>query len=240
MKKLTMFASCLIFGLFAASSAFADYPTEVNKRPLTLPGGSWEVDAGLNLTDKFESANLGLIGKYAVNDTTQVHVGYGLPVKDFKVAKAVELGMNYGVIHDGPLHMAPSLTLPLSFEEGADVLGSINIGLDSRYNLSGDQIAIYCGHGLVSYNISASSHLIALPLGIGYQVDGQINIRLDTTLATMAKGADLVSIADTQPIKISMIYSMDSDMDVGVNVDFNADAAGDTLTAGVALAYRAF
>ena len=34
--------------------------------------------------------------------------------------------------------------------------------------------------------------------------------------------------------------SMDSDMDVGVNLDFNADAVGDTLTAGVALAYRAF
>ena len=129
MKKLTMFASCLIVGLFAASSAFADYPTEVNKRPLTLPGGAWGVDAGLDLTNKFEAASLGLTGKYAVNDTMQVNLGYGLPVKEFAVSKAVSLGLSYGVMNDGPFRMAPSLTLPLSFEEGADVLGSVNIGL---------------------------------------------------------------------------------------------------------------
>jgi len=240
MEKLAMFASCLIVGLFAASSAFADYPAEVNKRPLTLPGAAWGVDAALDLTNKFEAASLSLTGKYAVNDTMQVNVGYSLPIKEFAVSKAVSLGISSSVMNDDPFRVAPSLTLPLIFEEGADGLGSVNIGLDGRYNLSGDQIAICCGHGLLEYYVLSSFYIINIPLEIGYQVDGKSNVRLDTTLATMAKGADLVSIADATPMTISVVYSMGSDMDVGANLGFDAQAAGDPFAAGDTLAYRAF
>jgi len=241
MKNLKVFISLLSAGLFFAGSAFADYPTEVNKRPLTLPGGAWSAGVGLDLTNKFESVGMTFSGAYAVNDTLQVGVACDQPITDFALSKDLTLGANYGVINDGALRLAPSLSLPLSFAEGSDVLPSMTVGVDGRYNLMNDQLALYFGHGFFTYDLTGKSWGIGLPLGIGYQIDANINARIDTTLANINEAAT-TSIADATPLRVSVVYAMSSKMDVGVSVAMAdlQNKPGDSLAVGLAFAYRGF
>ena len=237
MKKLLIFV-CASVAILCSSSVFAsDYPVEINKRPLTLPAGTWSAGANLNANSGFDVLSLGLTGNYAVNDEIQVNVGYGMTLKEFALGEGLSLGMNYGMINDGPLRVAPSVTFPLNFGDG-DTLSVINIGADSRFNLMDDRLALFFGHNLIGIGIGGgSSYTIQLPVGVGYQVTSQINVRLDLLLATLAEGANL-TIADVTPVTLTGVYSLNNTMDVGVQANMNAQAIGDSLALNVMFAYR--
>ncbi|HAN31005.1 MAG TPA: hypothetical protein DCQ06_05355 [Myxococcales bacterium] len=239
MKKLMSLVIAFGFVLSIAASAFAaDYPTEVNKRPLTLPGGTWSASADIGLSNSFESIGMGLKGAYAVNDEVQINLGYNLALQEFELGKGLDLGVNYGVLNDGNFRLAPSMSLPLNFGDG-DTLPVINIGVDARFNLMNDKLALYFGHDLLQIGIAdgQSGYAINIPVGAGYQINANINLRLDLWLATIADG-NTTSIADATPVTLTGVYAISNKMDVGMRASMDAQNAGDTLSIGMMFAYR--
>ena len=220
----------------------ADYPVAANNRPLTLPGGAWGADVDVGFSNSFENIDLGLGGAYAVNNELQISLGgIGAAVApEFAVRKSLSLGVAYSVHSNGPLSIAATLGLPLSFEEGADPVSSVGLGAMTRYNVMDNKLSIHTGNGLIGLNFAGD--LVAtlnLPIGFAYQVNDNINVRLDTVLATIPlTGGDIVSIADVSPINLMLGYAVDNKMDVGLSVTADAQNFGDSMGLGLAFAYR--
>ena len=237
-------AGAMMFALSMPVNANAgDYPVAVNSRPQTLPGGAWAAQASFLAGGDFEIMALGLGGSYAINDELELGLGgIGMIITpEFAVSESLDLGVAYSVHRDGPLDIAATLGLPLSFEEGADPVSSIGLGAMTRYNLMDGNLSIHTGDDLIGINFGGDDlvAMLHLPVGFAYQVNENINIRLDTMLAMIPlTGGDLVSIADVTPVNLMFGYSVDNKMDVGLMVAGDLQNFGDTLNLAVGVAYR--
>ena len=229
--------------LIPATSNAGDYPTAFNSRPLTLPGGAWQARGAFVAGGDFERTGLRVEADYAINDQLQLsltNIGAAF-TPEFAVGKSLGLGVAYGVHSNGPLDIAATLALPLSFEEGADPVSSIGLGAMTRYNLMDGNLSIYTGDNLLGINFGGDDlvAMLSLPLGLAYQVNENINVRLNTMLAMIPlTGGDLVSIADATPVELWFAYAMDNKMDLGLWVAGDAQNFGDTLNLGVGVQYR--
>jgi hypothetical protein len=227
-----------------SQSQAADYPTAINERPLTLPGGVWSASAGLAAGADFSAAGLAAGFGYGINDKMDVGLSWGgmaiLP--DVAIDKSIGLGVGYALMNDGPMTLAAALSIPLNFN-GGDVASGVGIGAPFRYNLMDGGLSIHTGGGLIGLNVVGDLAMsINVPLGIAYQVNENMNVRLDTHLATIGVigGGGVTSIADATPVNLTFAYSMDKSMDIGVSVGGDVQAIGDTMALGLGLSYRGF
>ena len=245
MKNLliTLGTSAICVALSYSNIAEAsDYPVSVNDRPLTLPGGAWQSSASFLTGGDFERMGFNLGADYAVNNELQIGIaGIGAALApDFAFGKSLEVGAAYSVHANGPLSIAATLGVPLSFEEGADALSSIGLGAMTRYNLMNGNLSIHTGENLLGIDFAGDLALaLNIPVGIAYQINENINVRLDTMLAMIPlTDGDVVSIADVTPLNLMLAYSMDNKMDIGLTVGGDAQNFGDTLNLGVGIQYR--
>lgn len=233
----------MCFALSATNNANAnEYPVSVNTRPLTLPGGAWQASGAFLAGGDFERTGFTLGADYAVNNELQLSLS-GIAAAftpDFAFGKSFDLGAAYSVHANGPLSIAATLGLPLSFEEGADALSTVGLGAMTRYNLMDGNLSIHTGENLLGINFSGDLAMaLNLPVGFAYQVNENINVRLDTMLAMIPlTGGDVISIADFTPINLMVGYSPDNKMDIGLTVAGDAQNFGDTLNLGVGVRYR--
>ncbi len=160
---------------------------------------------------------------------------------EFDVAKNVELGISYSVIDDADLDIAAGLSLPLNFNDGADIVSSVGIDMNTRYNLMDGSLAIHTGDELISLGFSGDFTLaINIPVAFAYQANENINVSLGTNLMTISVvgGGGVTSIADTTPLNLDLSYSVDNSTDVMVGLAADAQAFGDSMMFSVGLAYR--
>ena len=205
-----------------------------------VPAGTITADAAVDFSNSFGDIGLGVDLGYGITDELEVTLsGVGAAVTpDFALNKAFGLSAGYSVIADGDLNLAPALGLGLNFNEGADPLDNISVGLNSRYNLMDNQLSLHFGDGLFSYSLAGESWQLDVALGVAYQINDSINVRVDTNLFGTDGDANS-SIADVTPLDLTVIYALGAAMDVGLGLGFgDLQNAGDTMTAGLSFAWR--
>lgn len=237
---MTRFASISVVSIALSGTAFAgDYPTAANERPLTKPSGMTQINAAVNAVG---AKGVGFSADYGISDSMDVSLAlpsYQLADDEAGIegglAMALGAGLGYSLVDGDELDVAAGLNVPISFEEGADLIGGIGIDADTRYALMDSALAIRTGHGLINYALGDLGGLsIGLNFGLTYQITDAINADLDTNLFTKPPEGDSTSIADAQIINVGFGYNMD-DIDVGLKV---VDATGEARGVGIHVGYR--
>jgi hypothetical protein len=249
------------FGLFTSSLAKdkkkVRYPVKVNNRPLVMPAKITQVSAFINHTSLSISTPLGSIDSsltglgfsaiYGVTKGLDVGAAWGGMLLDpsVEVNKSFALRAGYDLLNKGrkkKVHLAAQVSLPLSFEEGADALSALNIGMATRYRVMKRKLAIHTGENLLNIDLTdAGMHSLNIPLGIAYQINKKFNLRGDFQLVSIPLGdGDVVSIADTTPLTLTAFYAMNDQMDVAFSGMSDLQSFGDVLTAMVLFNYRLF
>ena len=220
MNKTSLTAVALLL----SGTAVADdhYPTAANERPLTKPSGMTQINAAINAVG---TQGVAFSADYGISDSLDVSLAlpsYQLEDEDAGVeggiAKAVAVSLGYGLVDGDALDVAAGLSLPISFEEGADTIPAIGIDADTRFALMDSALAIRTGHGLINYVMGDAGGLaIALNFGLTYQITDAINADLDTNLFAKPAEGDSTTIADAQLLNLGFGYNMDN-IDVGLKV----------------------
>jgi hypothetical protein len=189
----------------------------------TFPGG------------EFTGDGLGIGAGYGVTDKITVGGQYGFDTGiigdgDFGIGEGT-LGLigNFQLVHDGKLFVAANADVSLDFC-GSNNMGdcglatTIHAGLGARYNLA-PQMAVYTGApygpGSVGQHLSISLEsdgpiTFALPIGFMYQATPELNLHVETNLATIeiANAGNQFFGADIIPLAIGGLYSVNRNLDV--------------------------
>jgi len=207
------------------------YPIEINRRPLTLPGGASQSTFALGLVggeleycDWDGCRNVDLDGfffkggaQFGASDdlTLGFELGYVfLSVDDPWGWSAsaddflpIELYSRLSLHKTETLEVAGQIYLPLSIADGTDTYNGFQIGLPTRFTFSDDAtIALHIGDGL--FNLGSDTTNINFWMGLGLQASDNVNLRLSLLP---------VSTGDTPsgtPFEIRLTYSSSINTDM--------------------------
>lgn len=230
----------------AIASAEVNQPQEIIDRPRTTPGGQITVgadlfihlapgDLGLALGDPtgfIPAAGDGLAAKYGVNDKLEVGVSYGFALKEFEAKGDLGVHAAYSILGDGNLTVAATARLGYNLLlEGIDPL---RVGAEVQFKLS-DKLAVYSGGNQIQIGIAEKEivqgpvtvtitdpSFIALPVGVGFQVNEKIFAHVDTNVAVIEiKDSETGFIfADFLPLDVGAYFSPSNTMDLHAGVGF--------------------
>jgi hypothetical protein len=213
---------------------------KINARPLVLPTGLNEVSAALehisNTQGKkdFSTSGLAVTFRRGIIPNLEIGASTGLALNP-EVAWASNFTLRGGYKIAGQrkgLALAAQVEIPLTFGENQDVLSSLSGGLAARYRLN-KRLAIYSGEGLISLRLGQSaSASINIPIGVGFQVNKQINLRADTTIVGFG-GKNVTSVADSLPLHLRGFYTINRMMDAGLAL--KTDAVNDNGWSAMAM-----
>ena len=216
------------------------YPMKINARPLVLPTGLNEVSAALehisNSQGKkdFSTSGLAVTFRRGIIPNLEIGASTGLALNP-EVAWASNFTLRGGYKIAGQrkgLALAAQVEIPLTFGENQDVLSSLSGGLAARYRFN-KRLAIYSGEGLISLNLGKSaSASINIPIGVGFQVNKQINLRADTRIVGFG-GGNVTSVADSLPLHLRGFYTINRMMDAGLAL--KTDAVNDSGWSAMAM-----
>jgi len=159
------------------------------------------VDAGYALQ---LHGSLGLLGllEVGINTSFQIH-----PAGDWN--RDFVLGASTGVLSTALVDLAPKLEIPLNFKSGAKKLNTAIISASTRIKLT-DQISILAGDAFLPIQFDPMTLYAAVNVGLGFQANDQLGLRLDTTLANIKLKDDAgttTHLGDATPVTITAIYA---------------------------------
>lgn len=209
------------------------YPISEIDRPLTLPGGMTSMAASLTHARlsvgwlEATSTGLGLGAAYGVNNKLSVGAATAMLLDpDTEWSKSLDVQAYY-LLHDSTnLDIALGLSLPLRFAAGADVLGGVVLGADTRLVLNRN-VYLFGGNGLLPIAFNPSAMSLNLNAGVGFQATPQVSATIAARFASIAlngEGNETTTVGDFVPADISLQYALRNTMDVVALASF-ADLA---------------
>jgi len=220
-KTLAIFAAVSLWSGVASAQGFVTAQSEdymLLERPMVLENGKFQGAVGFN-SAKFGISlhSLAVNAAYGLMDVAEIGVGTGFNLNGASGwNKFINIGAGALVMDTEQIDIAPRVDVPLSFVSGGDTLTLVAIGADTRIKLN-EQLAIFAGHGLLPILVNpASAMALALNVGVGYQANDQVALRLDTQLANikLSGAAANTSIADAVQMGLNAIFSANEMLDV--------------------------
>ena len=249
-------ASLVLVAAAGTARAQVNWPLESINRPLTMPGGTFQVGAviaglpGYNLDTNevslLDTWALGLLAGYGITDELELLATYGLTLSPFEGKGTVRVGPGYAVLRgavDGKLEVIARADV------GYDLLGEhlapITIGPQIQFNLTpqlaiispsqfGNWLSISIDNPEVA-GVSSNPVTLSLPVGVLFQATPNIFAQADTTLLTIgiADADNTVIFADYIPVNLTLGYTPANLLDVGVILTDELKHAGDTFALSV-------
>lgn len=227
---------------FTGSALAGEYSTTENDRPLVLPQGMMEANAGLAAAGDFSAFGLAVGAEYGVAEDMALGVswaGIGFGGGETMVMKMIGVGFGYNVMSDETMDLAAGAAVPLNFGEG-DLVSGAGLSASFRYKVMDGDLAIRTGDGLIGIGLGDATTVTAnVNLGATYQIAENMHVDVDTWLASigLVGGGGTSTIGDSIPLGIGFGYNMD-DMDIGVGINADATSFGDSLAIAGSFSYR--
>lgn len=217
------------------------YPRSVIARPLTLPGGVFQVGDDVASDKDFSVVANGLVAGYGINDKLEATLFYGFALEEFEAKGTLDVNVGYAAVRGA---MDGKVEAIARAQVGYDLVGEgmrpLGLGAQVQYTAN-DKLCFISPGGQLQVALEEDATMatpitFGLPVAVGYHPTPLLYLQLDTTLATfsIADSANTFIGADTTPAKLTAIYNVVPSIDVAAAVGLDATPAegtgvGDTL-----------
>ncbi len=232
------------------SSQGPKFPTEVIKRPFTLPSGSFEARLQMN-KDVMDTDNFVFRLGVGVGITNDLELGVmwdGVNVNQRQVNKSVGLNAGYFLYAVPGVAAMLSLNVPLYFggeqrnaagalADNGYVFRSVSLSMPTAFSINSnmnfmafhdDFLAIYRGSpALADTTVDPDLHAkIRLPFKFGWQATSRLWLNLGTNFATFYLGGTDKFVKNSKyiwqetPITASALYAITNAVDVSLSTGF--------------------
>jgi len=199
------------------------YPRAFIDRPLTLPKGLMQIEAGISNYSAADFTLLGFQGDYGITDQLSFGVSTALFLSpSAEWIDAFTLRALYSVHEGDRSRTALGLQAPVSFDDFGGYRTYV-FEAPTRWQLS-DRAFVQSGHGLISLTRDPYISQWNLNLLAGYQPSQALTVMLDLGIVSVNSDGDTASLGDLG-FTLRALYAATNKIDLSVGVQSAGDSS---------------